>query len=99
MRKDATVSGIVDWEFAASASPAADFGNLLRPPLGKSPAFVSAVASGYRSAGGALPDNWLELTKLADMGAWAEFLTRPNASPEVIEDAVAVLRSMISEGP
>jgi len=96
MRNDASVAGIVDWEFAASASPAADFGNLLRPPLGRSAGFVRGVERGYRDGGGFLPDDWLELTRLADVAAWTEFLTRPNVSAEVIQDAVNVLREITS---
>jgi len=99
MRDAQAVSGVVDWEFAASAAPSADFGNLLRPPLGKSAAFVRGVESGYRSAGGQLPDDWLELTRLADMGAWAEFLTRPKVNPQVIDDARKILREMTGETP
>jgi aminoglycoside phosphotransferase (APT) family kinase protein len=94
MRDTQTVSGVVDWEFAASAAPSADFGNLLRPPLGRSAAFVRGVEGGYRAAGGQLPDDWLELTRLADMAAWAEFLTRPNVSPQVIDDARTILCAM-----
>jgi aminoglycoside phosphotransferase (APT) family kinase protein len=96
MRDTQTVSGVVDWEFAASAAPSADFGNLLRPPLGKSAAFVRGVESGYRAAGGPLPDDWLELTRLADMAAWAEFLTRPKVSPQIIDDARKILSEMTS---
>jgi aminoglycoside phosphotransferase (APT) family kinase protein len=96
MRNDASVAGVVDWEFAASASPAADFGNLLRPPLGRSPDFIAGVETGYRGAGGFLPDDWLELTKLADIAAWTEFLTRPNVSAEVVQDALKVLRDITS---
>jgi len=97
MRNDASVAGVVDWEFAASASPAPDFGNLLRPPLGRSSEFVRGVETGYRGAGGYLPDDWLELTRLADIAAWTEFLTRPNVSAEVVQDALKVLRDITSE--
>ncbi len=90
------VAGIVDWEFAAAASPAADFGNLLRPPLGTMPGFVSGVEQGYRDGGGFLPDDWRELTRIADMGAWAEFLTRPTISEQVIEEARNFLSDITS---
>ena len=96
MRSDASVAGVVDWEFAASASPVADFGNLLRPPLGRSADFVQGVERGYRDAGGFLPDDWLELTRLADIAAWTEFLSRPTVSAEVIQDALKVLRDITS---
>jgi aminoglycoside phosphotransferase (APT) family kinase protein len=97
MRSDASVAGVVDWEFAASASPAPDFGNLLRPPLGRSSDFVRGVETGYRDAGGSLPADWLELTRLADIAAWTQFLTRPNVSAEVVQDALNVLRDITSE--
>jgi len=87
------VAGIVDWEFAAAASPAADFGNLLRPPLGTMTSFETGVEAGYRAGGGFLPADWRELARIADIGAWVEFLTRPTVSEQVIEDA----RSFLTE--
>lgn len=95
VRDDFSLAGIVDWEFAAAASPAPDFGNLLRPPLGHSSAFIAALEESYRAAGGALPDDWRELTRLADMGAWAEFLSRPQISDALIEDARQILKQTI----
>ena len=96
VREDFSLAGIVDWEFAAAASPAPDFGNLLRPPLGHSSAFVGGVADGYRAAGGFLPPGWRALTRLADMGAWAEFLSRPQIGDALIEDARQILRLTIT---
>ena len=98
MRNDGTVAGVVDWEFAAAVAPAPDFGNLLRRPLGAMPVFVRGVERGYRRAGGMLPDDWRELTRIADLGAWAEFMTRSNASEKLIEDARTTLRETISSG-
>ncbi|MBV9420874.1 MAG: phosphotransferase [Alphaproteobacteria bacterium] len=95
VRADFSLAAVVDWEFAAGASPSADFGNLLRAPLGTRDAFVAAVEQGYRDAGGFLPDDWRDLVRLADIGAWAEFLSRPNAPEVVIEDARQVLRQTI----
>jgi aminoglycoside phosphotransferase (APT) family kinase protein len=95
MRDDFSVAGIVDWEFAASAAPPADFGNLLRPPLGRSAGFVTGVERGYRAANGFLPDDWRALARLADMAAWADFLSRPQASAVLIEDARSTLQETI----
>lgn len=89
------VAGVVDWEFAASAAPSADFGNLLRPPLGQRDAFVAGLERGYRAAGGFLPGDWRELTRIADLGAWVEFLTRPNVGDAVIEDARRALQDAV----
>jgi len=95
VRDDFSLAGVVDWEFAAAASPVADFGNLLRPPLGHSGAFVVALEDSYREAGGFLPEDWRTLTRLADMGAWAEFLSRPQISDALIEDARQTLRQTV----
>ena len=95
VRDDFSLAGVVDWEFAAAASPAADFGNLLRPPLDQSSAFAASLEQGYREAGGVLPDDWRALTRLADMGAWAEFLSRPQISDALVEDARRTLRETI----
>lgn len=95
LRDDFSLAGVVDWEFAASASPPPDFGNLLRPPLGHSSAFVEDIAESYRAAGGFLPDDWRDLTRLADMGAWAEFLSRPQISDALIADAKQILRQTV----
>jgi aminoglycoside phosphotransferase (APT) family kinase protein len=89
------VAAVLDWEFAASASPAADFGNLLRPPLGRLDGFSDAVAEGYREAGGFIPENWWTLVRLSDLAAWAEFLTREHVDARVIADAVRVLERAV----
>jgi aminoglycoside phosphotransferase (APT) family kinase protein len=86
------VTAIVDWEFALSSSPMMDLGNLLRPPLGELPGFEDAVASGYRQAGGVLPDDWRRLTLYNGLADWASFLGRPQINDALIEDA----RKMIS---
>jgi aminoglycoside phosphotransferase (APT) family kinase protein len=91
------VSGVVDWEFAASSSPAADFGNLLRPPLGRLPGFADAVAQGYRAGGGAMPENWRTLVRLSDLAAWAEFLTREHVDERVVSDATRVFETALRE--
>jgi aminoglycoside phosphotransferase (APT) family kinase protein len=97
VRDDFSLAGIVDWEFAAAASPAPDFGNLLRPPLGQRTAFVETLAESYRDSGGFLPDDWRDLTRLADMGAWAEFLSRPQIPDSLIADARQILRLTVQK--
>ena len=90
------VAAVLDWEFAASASPANDFGNLLRPPLGERRGFAESMADGYREAGGELPEDWRALARLADLTAWAEFLTRPGIGPDVVADARATFEAAVS---
>ena len=89
------VAAVLDWEFAFSGSPAIDFGNLLRPPLGERRGFVDALAAAYEAAGGCLPPDWQAIARIADLYAWADFLARPAASPALIADARHVIRQTI----
>jgi aminoglycoside phosphotransferase (APT) family kinase protein len=89
------VAAVLDWEFAFSGSPAFDFGNLLRPPLGARREFTAALAAAYLDAGGWLPPDWRAIARLADLYAWADFLSRPTASPALIEDARRMIRETI----
>jgi aminoglycoside phosphotransferase (APT) family kinase protein len=89
------VAAVLDWEFAFSGSPAFDFGNLLRPPLGQRREFTTALAAAYLGAGGWLPPDWQAIARLADLYAWADFLSRPAASPALIEDARRMIRETI----
>jgi len=92
------VAAILDWEFALSASPALDFGNVLRPPLGANSAFVAALADGYRDAGGWLPPEWQRTARLADLLAWTDALSRP-LGPAMVADARRVVRDIIDNEP
>jgi len=88
-------SAVLDWEFAFSGSPAVDFGNLLRPPLGQGREFTAALAAAYLEAGGWLPPDWQAIARLADLYAWVDFLSRPAASPALVEDARRMIRETI----
>lgn len=83
------VASVLDWEFAFSGTPFFDFGNLLRPPLGQRPGFEASVVAGYREAGGKLPNNWRQMSLLADLFNWADFLNRQQVSAAITADATA----------
>jgi aminoglycoside phosphotransferase (APT) family kinase protein len=91
-----TVTAVLDWEFAFSGSPAFDFGNLLRPPLGESPGFATALVEGYRKAGGTVPENWRRIAAIADLYSWADFLARPESGHAVIADARRIVAATIA---
>ena len=76
LMRDGGVAGVLDWEFALSATPGLDFGNLLRPPLGTRPGFADGSARGYRRGGGVLPADWQRIARIADLFAWADLLGR-----------------------
>ncbi|MGF1611470.1 MAG: phosphotransferase family protein [Kiloniellales bacterium] len=102
VRRDASsgewmLAAVLDWEFALAATPAFDFGNLLRPPLGQQGGFVQALAAGYRAAGGQLPDGWQRIARLVDLTAWTEMLSRPNCADAVIADARSIIRATVAD--
>ncbi len=91
------VAAVLDWEFALSATPFFDFGNLLREPLGTLNCFPESVESGYRSAGGQLPSKWRKMSLLADLTAWIDFLSDPTIGTEIIADAQSVITAMLAK--
>ena len=93
-----TIAAVIDWEFAVAASPLIDLGHLLRRPWGEDPAFVAALAAGYRAAGGRLKKDWVAAAKLLDLLAWLDFLNRPGDHPKLFADAEAVIRDTIAGG-
>ncbi len=91
------VAAVLDWEFALSATPAFDFGNLLRPPLGNRPAFVRALEHGYRDQGGHLPHDWQRIAHIADLFSWTDLLGQRAADPALAADARAIIAAIINE--
>jgi aminoglycoside phosphotransferase (APT) family kinase protein len=89
------VAAVLDWEFAFCGSPGFDFGNLLRPPLGRRPGFIRVLAKAYAAAGAYLPADWQAIARLTDLFAWADFLNRPSTGPGLIEDARQIIRRTI----
>lgn len=94
-----TVAAVLDWEFALSATPAFDFGILLRPPLCDRAAFVSGLARGYERAGGILPRDWLFIARLADLFAWADLLGQRSEDAALAADARHVITATIGMRP
>jgi aminoglycoside phosphotransferase (APT) family kinase protein len=90
------IAAVIDWEYALSASPAFDFGNLLRPRFDSNADFAAALARGYGERGGTLPAEWERIARIADMFSFADILSRPAVNEVVIEDAKAVIRKLIA---
>ena len=90
-----SITAVLDWEFAYSGSPLADIGNMLRPRPGVPAEFAAGFSTGYREAGGELPDGWREISEALDLYALADFLTRP---PEhrYFRRAVALIRERLA---
>jgi aminoglycoside phosphotransferase (APT) family kinase protein len=91
------VAAVLDWEFALSATPAFDIGNLLRPPFGEHPTFVAGFAHGYRVAGGELPDDWQRVARIADLFAWVDLLGQRSEDPALTTDARRIIAATVDE--
>jgi aminoglycoside phosphotransferase (APT) family kinase protein len=90
------VAAVIDWEYALSATPAIDFGNLLRPPFDEDDGFADAVARAYTRAGGFLPDDWRRLARLADVFSFADILSQPQVADVVVEDSRRVVQKLLA---
>jgi aminoglycoside phosphotransferase (APT) family kinase protein len=89
------VSGVLDWEYAHSGSPLVDLGHILRPPAVGLPGFQQGLVEGYAGGGGKLPPHWRAISRLMDLTAFVEFLSRPDAGAEVIHSARLAIQDTI----
>ncbi len=84
-----TVAAVLDWEFAVSGTPLIDFGNFLRYEHTSQLLTEPHFSTGYLHGGGTLPNHWWFLTKVIDLLALCENLTRDqlpeNAAVELVE--------------
>lgn len=91
------VTGVLDWEFAISASPLGDCGNLLRYERRAQPLIEPHFSQGYLEEGGLLPPDWLRMARLVDMIALCESLTRDELPADVIAELTELVRSTIED--
>lgn len=91
------VSGILDWEFALSASPYCDIGNFLRYHRADRPRYEPDFSRGLRDAGIDLPDDWLMLARLFDLPALCELLGRPSIPDVVVTELVTLIDQTTAE--
>jgi len=90
------VSGVVDWEYAISATPLVDLGHILRPPFGDIEPFERNLIEGFVSHGGILAPQWKRACRLLDLINWVSFLNRPAPGREVIESSREMILRTIS---
>jgi aminoglycoside phosphotransferase (APT) family kinase protein len=98
LRRSATtweVAAVLDWEFAFAGPPLIDVGLFLRAGAALPEGFREAFASGYRDAGGQLPQDWLRLSRLLDLVSQMTFLDDPRDRPRVIAETVQVLTETV----
>jgi aminoglycoside phosphotransferase (APT) family kinase protein len=75
----ATITGLIDWEFAHSGSPYGDLGNLLR--FGGDPVLERAVLRVVRERGPDLGDRLVERGRAADLWALIDLAARSGQNP------------------
>jgi fructokinase len=94
LREDAgqlAMAAVLDWEFACAGAQIFDMGILLRHDRELDPAFTREVARGFTEAGGALPDGWRRMARLADFVNLVTFLEAPDDRSALFEDVTRLL--------
>ncbi|MGC4942918.1 phosphotransferase family protein [Kribbella sp. DT2] len=91
----ATITGLIDWEFAHSGSPYGDLGNLLR--FGGDPVLEGAVLRVVRERGPDLGDRLVERGRAADLWALIDLAARSGQNP-VAAAAHALVTRMADTG-
>jgi aminoglycoside phosphotransferase (APT) family kinase protein len=89
------VSAVLDWEFAVSGPSLIDMANFLRYERESRPLAEPHFSAGYRQAGGKLPDDWRRLTRIVDLVALCEMLTRDQLPDDVVADLVEIVRATV----
>lgn len=84
------VVALLDWEFAVAGSPVIDVGHFLRYELSDRPLLEQHFSRSFRNAGGKLPDDWRQLSRIVDLSALLETFTRAQL-PEKVETEIAEL--------
>lgn len=89
------VSAVLDWEYAFSGSPLFDMGNMLRFPQDLPPGFSHRLPAAYQDNGGALPEQWREISQALELFALSDLLTRSPDHP-MFGKTVTALRNRIA---
>lgn len=89
------VATVLDWEFAVSGSPLTDVGHFLRYERATRPVLEPHFSTAYVHAGGTLPDHWRQLSRLIDLSALCEALTRDELPTAIEAELVELVRATV----
>ncbi|MCZ8515699.1 phosphotransferase [Paenibacillus filicis] len=90
----ASVSAVLDWEFAFAGDPMVDVGNMLRyEPAGS--LFENKFMEGYLREGGVLTEAWRLRAHLADVVALLDLLDGAAEAPNRKKDLILLLGSTL----
>src|SRR5262245_1013261 len=91
------VSGVLDWEFAVAGSPLVDLGHFLRYERRERPLREPHFTRGFLDAGGTLPDDWRPLSRVLDLVALCEMLSREALPQSVATELVDLVAASVTE--
>jgi aminoglycoside phosphotransferase (APT) family kinase protein len=91
------INGLIDWETTTTGSPLVDIGSLFRYSRRYDQAFCEAFATGYRDAGGDLPNDWLMTSRLLDATWLVDMLDDEQEHPAVFNDCKKLVANLVSE--
>lgn len=92
---DTRVSAILDWEFCVSGNGLIDIGNFFRFSYDYTPDAHEHFEKGYRSVNSQLLPEWIDISRLLDLGNMCAFLERKEDYPESFRTARAVIKSTL----
>jgi aminoglycoside phosphotransferase (APT) family kinase protein len=90
------VAAVLDWEFAVAGCPLADIANLLRYETDAHPRLEPHFTNGFTGGGGKLPSDWRRLSKVIDLVALCEILTRPQLPEDVLVEVAGMVRETVA---
>lgn len=85
------ISAALDWEFALSGPPLADFGIFLRYAERMPAGYTAGFLDGYRAAGGSVPPDARNLARLIDLVSLWTFLQRAPGDAAMLRDVRPLL--------
>jgi len=91
------INGLIDWETTTTGSPLVDIGSLFRYSKRYDRAFCDAFATGYRDAGGDLPEHWLRTSRLLDATWLIDMLDDVQDHPGVFADCKRLVGNLVTE--
>jgi len=92
---DTEVSAILDWEFCVSGNGLIDIGNFFRFSYDYTPDAYEHFEKGYRSVNSQLLPEWIDISRLLDLGNMCAFLERKEDYKESFRTARAVIQSTL----
>ena len=91
------MAALLDWEFALSGSPLIDVAHFLRYELSGSPLLEPHFSQGFQEAGGVLPPDWRQLSRIIDLSALVDTLVRAELPADVEKEIVELIHDTVKE--